>query len=200
MNKVKIGLTILSIVILVSPVAVELVMYRDNLFGLVMPRELSGMIENGFGDNSINGNSVNGDNNNFGGLINQDFQMPQQIGEPTFDPSSNTVSFTFNLGDPINQPVSVETFNAGLVSHDDGLFLGNITIGKPIQLVPGQTVDISTLGILSDDAINYFKSHSESQQPINLDLTNLNVVVGGISVTLDSQSLPPITIPQGIFG
>jgi hypothetical protein len=193
MNKVKVCLTILTIAIMVTPLVVELVLYKDNLMGLIIPPELINMMNGGGGNN---GGGVT-DNNSF---INSDFQMPQQVGEPQYDPSTKTVSFTFNFTDPLDTPVTVDTFQAGIVSHDDGVFLGNITIGEPISLVPGQTVDITALGILSDDAINYFKTHAQSQEPINIDLTNLNIDVGGITVQLDKQNIGEITIPQGVFG
>jgi hypothetical protein len=194
MNKVRLCLTVLTIAIMVAPLLVELALYRDNLMGLIIPPEISDIMNGG--GNSNGGNSA-ADN---GGFINSDFEMPQQVGEPQYDPATKTVSFTFSFTDPLDNPVTVDTFQAGIVSHNDGVFLGNITIDKPITLVPGETVDITALGILSDDAINYFKAHAENQQPINIDLTNLNVDVGGIIVELDKQNLGEITIPPGIFG
>jgi hypothetical protein len=197
MNKLKIILTILTIAIMVVPIAIELAIYKDNLIGLIIPPELTNMMNSGGGHNS-NGNSVT--NDNYPDFINPDFEMPQQVGEPTYDPATKTVSFTFNITDPVEKPVTVDTFSAGIVSHDDGVFLGNLTISKPITLLPGQTADITALGILSDDAINYLKIHAENQIPINIDLTNLNVDVGGITIQLDSQNIGDITVPPGIFG
>jgi hypothetical protein len=194
MNKVRLCLTVLTIAIMVAPLLVELALYRDNLMGLIIPPEISDIMNGG--GNSNGGNSA-ADN---GGFINSDFEMPQQVGEPQYDPATKTVSFTFSFTDPLDNPVTVDTFQAGIVSHNDGVFLGNITIDKPVTLVPGETVDITALGILSDDAINYFKEHAANQQPINIDLTNLNVDVGGIIVELDKQNLGEITIPPGIFG
>lgn len=197
MNKVKVCLTIVTIAIMVSPFVVELVMYRDNLAGLIIPPELMSMMNMGGGDGGDGGGSSVADNSSF---INSDFQMPQQVGEPQYDPATKTVSFTFNFTDPLNSPLTINTLQAGIYSHDDGVFLGNITIPESINLVPGQTVDITALGILSDDAINYFKAHAQSGEPINIDLTNINIDVGGITVQLDRQNIGEIPIPQGFFG
>jgi hypothetical protein len=195
MNKVRLCLTVLTIAIMVAPLLVELALYRDNLMGLIIPPEISDIMNGGGNSNGGNSAADNG-----GGFINSDFEMPQQVGEPQYDPSTKTVSFTFSFTDPLDNPVTVDTFQAGIVSRNDGVFLGNITIDKPVTLVPGESVDITALGILSDDAINYFKAHAENQQPINIDLTNLNVDVGGIIVQLDKQNLGEITIPPGVFG
>jgi hypothetical protein len=67
-------------------------------------------------------------------------------------------------------------------------------------LDPGQTTDITALGILSDDALNYFKSKSETQNSINLDFINLNVDLAGLQIQLDKQNVGDIPIPTQLFG
>jgi len=193
MNKVKICLTIFTIAVILLPITLEIMMFKDNLMGLVIPPELTNLMK-------VGGEGNNATDNSTSSFINPDFQMPKPVGEPQYNPSTRTVSFTFNMENPVNQPVTVESLNAGIVSHNDGLFLGNLNISKPVTLVPGQTVDITTLGVLSDDAINYFKAHAQSQEPVNIDLTNLNVEVDGITFNLDKQNIGDITIPPGILG
>jgi hypothetical protein len=77
--------------------------------------------------------------------------------------------------------------------------LGNITINKPLKLDPGQTVDITALGILSDDAIDYLKSQSATQNSINLDFVNLNVDLSGVQLQLDKQNIGNIPIPPQLL-
>ena len=185
MNKVKIFLVMLTIAITVLPIAVEILMYRDNLLGLIVPPEIVSMI-NGGGSNSS--------------LINSEFTLPQPVGEPQYNPETKTVSFTFNFTNPLNTPVTVNKLEAGIASHDDGVFLGNISISEPLTLTPGQTADITVLGVLSDDAINYFKTHSKGQSSINIDMTNLNVDVAGVKVQVDKQNIGNIPIPSELFG
>jgi hypothetical protein len=189
MNKVKIFLTILTIAIIVIPITVEVLAYRNNLLGLIIPPEIANM---------ANGSSSNG--NSTSSLVNSQFELPQPVGEPQYNPETKTVSFTFNFTNPLNTPVTINKLEAGIVSHDDGVFLGNVSISEPLTLVPGQTVDITALGVLSDDAINYFKTHYAGQNSINVDFTNLNVDVAGIQVQVDRQNIGDIPIPSQLFG
>ncbi len=53
MDKVKVALTVLSIMIIIVPILVEVYVYKDNLEGLVFPPQIQ---------NLMNGN--NGNNNN----------------------------------------------------------------------------------------------------------------------------------------
>lgn len=186
MNKVKIFLVMLTIAITVLPIAVEIIVYRDNLLGLIVPPEIASMVNGG------------GSSNN--SLINSEFTLPQPVGEPQYNPETKTVSFTFNFTNPLNTPVTVNKLEAGIASHDDDVFLGNVSVSEPLTLAPGQTVDITVLGVLSDDAINYFKTHSKDQSSINIDITNLNVDVAGVKVHVDKQNIGHIPIPSELFG
>jgi flagellin-like hook-associated protein FlgL len=193
MKKLKLFLTLLTIAITVTPIAVEVILYHDNLSGLIIPKDFNNIIN---GDNSnSNSNSSNGNN-----LLNADFQPPQPVGEPQYDPSTNTIAYTFNVTDPLQIPIEFDNLKAGMVSHDDGMFLGNITIDKPIELNPGQTANITAYGVLSDSAVNYLKTKAQTQSSINVDFVNMNVNVAGIQIQLDKQNVGDIPLSPNMFG
>jgi hypothetical protein len=155
MKKLKIILILLTIAITLTPIALEVLLYQDNLLDLIIPPQITNLVNSSSNSNekSIDGNS----------LLNPQFELPQPVGEPQYNPETKTISYTFNFTNPLQTPIELDKLQAGMVSHNDGIFLGNVTINKPLKLDPGQTVDITALGILSDDAINYLKSKSATQ-------------------------------------
>jgi len=129
-------------------------------------------------------------------LLNSEFEMPQPVGDPRYDPATKTVSYTFSFTNPLPTAIEVDDFRAGIISHNDGFFIGNMTINEPLKLDPGQTSDITALLILSEDAINYLQTKSETQSSINIDLVDLNVNLAGLQVQLDRQNVGDFDIPS----
>jgi hypothetical protein len=190
MKKLKLILLLLTIAITITPIAIEVLLYQDNLVDLIIPPEIANVVHS----NNSNEKSIDGNN-----LLNPEFELPQPVGDPQYNPETKTISYTFNFTNPLQTPLEFDKLQAGLVSHNDGFFLGNITINQPLILDPGQTVDITALGILSDEAIDYLKSQSATQNSINLDFVNLNVDLSGIQLQLDKQNIGNIPIPPQIF-
>lgn len=192
MKKIKLILLLLTIAITVTPIAIEVMLYRDNLLGLIIPLEIANVVN----DNSSNSKEISVNGNN---LLNPKFELPQPVGEPQYNPQTKTISYTLNFTNPLNTPLELDRLQAGLVSHDDGFFLGNITINQPLKMDPGQTVDITALGTLSNGAIDYLKSKSATQNAINLDFVNLNVDLSGIQLQIDEQNIGNTPIPPQIL-
>jgi hypothetical protein len=197
MKKLKIFLTLLSVFIIVVPIAVEVLLYRDNLLDLFVPPEITTLIEGGDGNGAVN-REITGESD-IGNLMNSGFELPQLVGEPQYNPETKTFSFTFNVTNPLQTPVSVNKLEAGIFSHDDGVFLGNVTLEEPLTLEPEQTMDITALAMLSNEAINYFKTNSNVKNSTNVDLVNLKVDVAGIIVQVDRQNIGDIPIPPELF-
>jgi hypothetical protein len=185
MNKVKMLLTLLTIAIIVLPIAIEVLLYKDNLLGLIVPPEIAGATTSGNTNNSI---------------LNPEFTLPQPVGEPQYNPESKTASFTFNFTNPLNTTITVDKLEAGIVSHDDGVFLGNVSIREPLTLAPGQTSNITILSAFSNEAIEYFKTQSKGQNSTNIDVTNLNAELAGVKVHVDRQNIGNIPIPSELLG
>ena len=199
MKKLKLFLTLLSVVIIVVPVVFEVLLYRDNLLGLFVPPEISNLV-NGASRNGNVGGLVSGNGDgDISSLMNSDFALPQLVGAPQYNPDTNTLLFTFNFTNPLETSIAVDKLEAGIVSHDGGVFLGNVSLAKPLRLEPGQTIDITVLDALSPEAINYFKTNVIGQNSINVDFVNLNVDVAGITVQVDRQNIGNIPIPPELL-
>jgi hypothetical protein len=182
MNKTKILLTLLSVMIIVLPLAVQVLAYQDNLIGLIIPPEIANM---------ANGSS------NSSSIANLPFQPPQIVKEPEYNPETKTATFTFT--NPLKTEMSVKTLEAGVKCHDHDVMLGNVSIGDSLTLIPGQSVEIQALGQLSDEAVNHFLTQHASSNNVNVDFSNLNVEFGGVQIQLDEQNIGWIPIPQQIF-
>ena len=192
MKKLKLILLFLTIAITVTPIVIEVLLYRDNLLNLIIPAEIANLVNgkiNTSNENSIIDNS----------LLNPDFELPKPVGDPQYNPQTKTISYTFNFTNPLQTPLEIDELKAGLVSHNDDFFLGNITISKPLKLDPGQTIDITALGVLSDDALDYLRNQAATQNSINLDFVNLNVDLSGVQLQLDKQNIGNIPIPPQIL-
>jgi hypothetical protein len=197
MKKLKIFLTLLSVAIIVVPVAFEVLLYRDNLLGLIVPPEMINLF-NGHSRNSDGGSLISG-NSDISSLLNSGFELPQLVGSPQYNPDTNTLSLIFNFTNPLETSIAVDKLEAGIISHDGGVFLGNVSLSKPLRLEPGQTLDITVLDVFSPETINYFKTNVIDQNSINVDFVNLNVDVAGITVQVDRQNIGNIPIPPQLL-
>ena len=164
MDKVKIALTILSILIIVVPLAAVTFLYRDNLSGLVVPPQVKSLVS---GDSA--------------GL---QFQMPQLVGQPQYDAQTGAVTVSFNFTNPLTNDVSIDKLSAE-VQSDSGVYLGNITLNQPIQILAGETSTINVSGVLSQNAISQIEAQNPGANGINISLTNLNANVAGVTVHMD---------------
>ncbi len=170
----------LSVAIFVLPLAVQVIAYQDNLFGLVFPPELANLANPSSPDS----------------IVNTQFKMPEMVGEPQYNPETKTAEFTFSFTNPLNTELDVDTLEAGVRCHDHGILLGNASIGDGLTLAPGGTADITALGQLSDEAVNHFLTQHASDDDVNIDFVNLNVEIGGVQIQVDEQNIGWIPIQQ----
>lgn len=188
MKKVKIILTLLTILITVVPIAVELLLYQDNLLGLIIPPQINSLMNSG---------TINTD---IGQVSNTPFQPPQLSGEPQFFPENNTVKFTYNFTNPLSTPITITTLEAQVVCHDHGFPLGAVAI-DPTTLQAGQTVDITAFGVLSNEALQHITEQHYGQSAIHADFKNLNVDMAGVTIQMDQQQdIGNIPIPSQYLG
>ena len=175
---VKISLTILSIVIVVVPLVAEVYAYRDDLFGLVLPPQIRDL---------MNGGNSKGNSSQSSQLVQSlaNFQMPQPVGEPQYDPATGAFTYPFNFTNPLNSEISLNQFSAEVVGPNNTP-LGNVSIA-PIDVGPGQNAVVTVTGNLSQEAINQLEAQYQSGN-LDISLKNVNVNVAGISVHIDQIS------------
>jgi hypothetical protein len=177
MDKVKIALTVLSIVIIVGPIAGVVVAYRDNLLGLVVPPEVNSLVNGNFTESQ--------------------FQPPMPVGEPQYNPETRTFTFPFNFTNPLKNEISIDQLSAEVKCKENNVTLGTVSINEPIKISPGETAIINATGVWTQEAINQLKAQYSGSSDINVAFENVNVVVGGIKVHLDELDAGSIPLPGG---
>ena len=168
MNKVKLALTLLSIAIVVIPLAGAMLIYRNNLVGLVVPPELKNL-----GTNVSNDNST--------GLP---LQLPTLAEEPQYNQKTGAFSYPINFTNPLNSEISVDQMSAEIKFKDNNAILGNISITKPIQIAPGETGLINATGTLDPQKVSQIQAQY-SEDINNIVLENVNIVVSGVNMHFD---------------
>lgn len=203
MDKVKIFLTLVSIAIVVGPLAGVALANKDNLLGVVIPPQFQSLMNggNGSGDNGTAG--ANYDPQTAGIQSLPQFQLPQPVGQPQYDPSTGAFSYPFNFTNPLKTEISIDQLSADVISSQDNTTLGTLSINGPINIDPNQTAMINVTGILSPQQVSQLEAQYQQGGNLPISLSNLNVDVGGIKVHLDQLSdigsipLSSIPLPGG---
>ncbi len=177
------ALTVLTIAIMVGPLAYTAYIYRDNLMGMVMPPQISGLLGDG------------GDNSGFPSLS-SNFQAPTPVGEPQYFPENHSYAFAYNFTNPLPEDISVDGFSAELYSTD-GVYLGSVGLNNPLHINAGGNGIIDISGGFTQQAIDYFKSQNSTS--IDVNFKNIDVNVDGFNFHLDDPSnlMGSIPLPIG---
>ena len=167
MDKLHLVLTLLSIVIIVCPIAGAVYAYRDDLAGLVLSPELEILAS--------------------GDFYASRFQPPILQGQPNFDLSTNTYTFDFEFTNPLQNAISLENISADVVCKDHRDLLGCVLIDQPRSIAPDESAVIGASGCWTQAALDHFKaSHSDPEDDdINVAFKNLNVNIADVQVHID---------------
>jgi len=168
MDKVQLVLTLVSIAIVVGPIAIMLIAYQDNLPELLIPPEI-----NEIADNLLSGGG--------GG-----FEAPTQLNS-TYDPSSRTVTLTFQFKNPFSFPVTVNSMSGSMMCDKHDFPLGNATLKKPVSVGAGETATVTVLGTWTEEAVDHFQTAHSGEKKTTVDLRNLAMDVSGIKIQTNER-------------
>jgi hypothetical protein len=174
MDKVKLALTVLSMLIVIGPLAGIAYVYRDNLLGLVVPPQIKSLVS-----------GVDSTVDSTGSQSQPAFQPPQIVGQPQYNAQTGAVTVSFNFTNPLTNEVSIDNLSAEVQSEEDGVSLGNISLNQPIQIASGETSTINVSGVLNPAAISQFEAQNPGVNGINISLENLTADVAGVTVHVD---------------
>jgi hypothetical protein len=192
MDKVKVALTVLSIMIIIVPLLVEVYAYKDNLLGLVIPPQMKNLI-NGGGNS---GTSAGPQSSSSPSLPN--FQIPQPAEQPQYNPTTGAFIYPFNFTNPLSTEISFDHLSAQVVT-ENGTSLGNISMPQTISIPPGANSVITASGNLNPDAVNQLATQYTGGN-LNIALNNVNVDVGGVLVHIDHIDAGSISNLQSLTG
>ena len=195
MKKLKLALTLLTIAIMVAPFAYVIIAYRDNLIDLVLPPQLSN-IGQSLGQSS--GENPSSSSTSPINITGSDFQVPQIVGTPQYNPTTGDFSLAINATNPLSNKISVEQLSVQIESKDGSGLVGNISIPQSINIQPGESGIINVEGVIPQQLYNQINGQNTGNIDFNnIVLKNLDVTVGGIKVHIDQ--VDPDSI-QSILG
>ncbi len=189
MQVVGIVLLLISVGLVVGPVGAVVIIYRDDLSGLVVPPQIRSAIN---GDTSFilndNVNSVSG-NDDPNSILN-DFVTPTFV-SANVDEAAHTFSVTVNVTNPVNYDLTLNTLTTE-VQTPDGQQLAAINIANPTTIPLGQSTIVQVDGTWTQAGENFITAHAQDSQ-VTLALANMVVDVNGIRV--ERENPLTVTIP-----
>jgi hypothetical protein len=174
MNKIRLLLTVITIVIVVVPLVGTLLAYQGNLLGLFVPPELTQVADDLMG----------GDGDNGGGL-----EPPTMVGEPQYNATEHTFAATFEFKNnfPINITVNSLTGNIECEAHR--FPLGNASLSEPVSIDAGETGTMTILGKWTNEGISHFGSAHGNEENVDVVLVDFALDISGIQIQLDQNQM-----------
>ncbi|MCW4019497.1 MAG: hypothetical protein NWF00_12610 [Candidatus Bathyarchaeota archaeon] len=174
---------LISIGTVAAPVGAVVVMYSDNLVALVVPPEITEIIEDSGG---LIPNNLNGDGNS---TSQGEFMTPVLVNSK-FDRASRTFSVTVNFTNTFNLNLTLNEFAANAECDEHHFRLGSISLTEPVEILAGQTTQITVSGYWTQEAELHFITEHLGETAINVNLVDLTINLNGITV----QQSDPINI------
>jgi hypothetical protein len=174
LDKVRLILTVITIAINVVPITGVLLIYRNNLLGLVVPPEISTLV------------------NDPSTILNDPSIAEESLGNLTFvdsqyDATSRTVTATFQFTNPFKFDLTVDSMTADIQCDAHDFPMGHAIISNPVDVLAGETATIDVVGTWTQDAINHFQTAHVGARSIDIELVGLVITVNGISVQTDER-------------
>ncbi len=190
MQILSVVLVLITVGCIVGPIGGVVLMYRDNLSGLVVTPQIKNFMngnnniqqDNSYNNynNGVNNNNVNGNN----GFITPTFVSSQ------IDSAAKTFTVTVNVTNSFNYDLTLNSMNATVESSRDNYELGTITLATPVTIIAGQTSLVTVSGMWTQEAVNYMQNNFPGATSINVNLANISIDVNGIIV----QQTEPVNV------
>ncbi|MCW4044219.1 MAG: LEA type 2 family protein [Candidatus Bathyarchaeota archaeon] len=164
MDKVRLILTAFTIAINVLPITGVLIIYHDNLLGLVFPAEVSDIIDDGVIPENPLGNFT--------------------LVDSQYDAAARTVTLTFEVTNPLDFDLSISSFSADVQCAAHGFPMGHVTLANPVDIGAGATTRVVIVAAWTEAAVNHFDTAHAGSESIDVELAGFSANVNG--VTIDS--------------
>jgi hypothetical protein len=178
-NKAKLALNVVTILIIALPFAFLLLNYQNNLLDAVVTPEIKNALGNGFNQNKL---------------------MPQPVGA-TYNTQTSSITFQFTFTNPLPTKLSVTKITADIIASDDNVLIAHISLKTPKVILPNQNVAMQVSGPLENGVAAYFVNYFVSgHRSVHVVLSNLNFEAGGVSVHTDQLDAGTIPLGGSIVG
>lgn len=187
MQVVGVLLALLSVSLVVVPVGAVVVIYRDDLTGLVVPPEVKGVLN---GDTSFilndNVESITGSSSDPNDVLNS-FVTPTFV-DAHVDETTHTFTVRVNVTNPLNYDLTLNELSADVLSTQ-GQTLATVNVGQPVTMPSGQSTIIQVQGSWTQAGDSFITDHWYDTS-ITVALANIVVNVNGVTV----ERSEPLTV------
>ena len=179
MDKVRLALVLLTVAITVGPILGIVLIYRDNLAGLIVPPEMNQVI------NDLNSGSQNGSLPGQSGTG----ILPEQTGPTDFqyDAASRTFSASFQFKNPFPLDVTLKSVSGTAVCDEHGFSLGTVALKSIVNMKAGETVTVPIQGKWTEDAVNHFQTQHQGEKSVKVSLVDATINAGGMTVQIPDR-------------
>jgi len=175
MDKMRLTLSIVTIVIVAAPILGIVLAYRNNTQDLFIPPEINEITANLFGT---------------GGSGESWLQTPRPVGPIEYDPTTRSATFTFEFTNSFPIGVTINSLSGDVLCATHDVSLGAATLKEPVVMSAGETKTLSVVAVWTDVARAHFQSLHPGENTIDIDLVDIAVDAGGLKI----QSSEPIRI------
>ncbi len=166
-KKTQLILALISIFIVVGPLGATLLIYRNNLSGVLTPSNV---------------NKLTNLLSSQGGP-----EMPKVI-DSWCNLTSRMFCLLFNFTNPTATNLMVISSSANVTDHSDGYPLGQISLADPVTVGANETGTFQMTGTLSEEAAMHVATAHSGESSFNVDISNANINCSGIMLQMNGTS------------
>lgn len=214
MDKVRLGLVLVTIAITVGPILGIVLVYRDNLLGLVIPPELNQLINSASPGNS--GVTENPSQTNQTAEIEKllkpffpNGDIPTSINdiipsepEVHYNPATGTFTASFQVKNPSIVDWKIKSINGTVMCDEHSFQIGPVSLKDPVTVKANGTATAIIVGQWTIDARIHLDTEHAGEQSTPCSLINavISFTAFGMSGTLpvpDTISLGEVPLTGG---
>jgi hypothetical protein len=159
-------LTAITIAINIVPITGVLLMNQNNLVDLVVPPEITAVMNN---------------------FTVYEEQLGASPGSVTFvnshyDAESGGVTLTFEFANPLPLDLTVDSMSADVRCDAHDFPLGHVIINNPVAVASGETAVVDLSGTWTQEAITHLLTAHAGERTIDIELTGIFVGINGVSI------------------
>jgi hypothetical protein len=173
MQFVGILLILLNVGSIVAPVAGVAIVYQDHIQDIVIPPQLTDMINNTV--------SLGADPRTIATLVSADF-----------DNVSRTATLTVDFLNPLNYTLNLQSLSAEVQCTDHLFALGTFSLANPVELPSSVSTPVVLTCNWTQNAETHFNTQHSGASTVSLSLVGLSANFNGVTIQLTES----ITIPD----
>jgi len=166
MDKIRVALVLITVAITIGPVLGMVLVYRNNLLGLVIP---SGI------DAIMNGMQ----NSNPSNIVQPDQMSPSDV---QYDMSSRMFTANFPMKNPFPFDATIDSMTGNITCDEHHFALGPAALKNPVSMSVGETVVVTVQGTWTEDAGNHLKSAHQGEKNVSASLVGAVIKAGSLTI------------------